>query len=340
MTQEYLLSIVMPCYNVEKWLRRAVDSVLNQGLNAGEYELILIDDGSVDGTLNIMKEYAERQPEIIRYVHQENAGLPSARNVGMSLATSKYLYFMDSDDYLIDGGLRSVIDSFLEDDMDILSFYSTTLDGHAIAKRATNSVEGKIVYEGYGRDYYRRAWLSGVWTIFYSRQFIADNNIEFENRTLVEDILFNLRVMMCNPRIRRTSSDIYRYCVNDVQVTKRRDDAYVRSAIRGYMYLFNVVEEYRQKTKDKDTELYNNLLRLSQNGMLQFTSRILSSELNVSELRELRTKLRALEVLPMENNKYGRIVNLIYNNLALFPILKFGYKRVFVPYILPRISRN
>ena len=91
------VSVIIPIYNSEKYLRRCLDSVLNQSVQ--DYEIILIDDGSTDGSLDICNEYAERNRNI-KVIHKLNGGVSSACNLGINYSRGKYLMFCDSDDYV------------------------------------------------------------------------------------------------------------------------------------------------------------------------------------------------------------------------------------------------
>lgn len=92
------VSVVVPVYNTAGYIRRCLDSILAQ--NVAPYEMILVDDGSSDGSAEICDEYASRYPECVRVLHQENHGASAARNRGIELSTGDYLSFIDSDDYL------------------------------------------------------------------------------------------------------------------------------------------------------------------------------------------------------------------------------------------------
>lgn len=94
-----IFSIIVPIYNVEKYLRCCVDSVLAE--NFSDYEMILVDDGSPDGCGKICDEYADKYPHI-KVIHKENGGLSDARNAGIRAAKGDYLIFLDSDDYWAD----------------------------------------------------------------------------------------------------------------------------------------------------------------------------------------------------------------------------------------------
>ena len=148
-----LLSIIIPIYNAELYLRRTLDSVMNQGLHDDEWELILVNDGSTDDSLSICKEYQSRYPSLIKVISQKNSGVSSARNAGLQSAKGVYIYFMDADDYLMPGGFRYLIDNFLEEEYDILTFSSTTINDFDNNHFPQGSIEGKTVYDGYGCDF-------------------------------------------------------------------------------------------------------------------------------------------------------------------------------------------
>src|SRR5690606_14472161 len=99
--KDYKLSVIMPIYNVEDYVGEAIDSVLGQSIGRNEnIEIILIDDGSVDGSVDICKSYAEQYPDRVSYVRKENGGVSSARNLGLAKARGKYIHFFDGDDLL------------------------------------------------------------------------------------------------------------------------------------------------------------------------------------------------------------------------------------------------
>ena len=93
----FKISVIIPVYNVENYLSECLDSIINQSLN--DIEIICINDGSTDNSLKILQDY-EKRDNRIRVINQKNSGLGATRNVGLSLSEGKYVYFMDSDDYL------------------------------------------------------------------------------------------------------------------------------------------------------------------------------------------------------------------------------------------------
>ena len=113
------LSIVIPVYNVEKYLAKCLDSVIYPGLEG--YEVIAVNDGSTDGSGAIAADYAERYPSLIRLIEQENGGLGAARNTGLEAARGEFVCFLDSDDWLRDGAVPEMLEK-LKEDFDICIF--------------------------------------------------------------------------------------------------------------------------------------------------------------------------------------------------------------------------
>lgn len=116
---DLLLSIIIPVYNTELYLEECVESLLNQNLE--NFEIIFVNDGSTDNSKTIMLRYQEEYP-YIHYFEQENAGQGKARNFGLQQAKGTYIYFMDSDDYLLPGALNKMLTKASADDLDAIYF--------------------------------------------------------------------------------------------------------------------------------------------------------------------------------------------------------------------------
>lgn len=115
------ISIIVPIYGVEQYLRKCVDSLLNQDIPSSEYEIILVDDGSPDTCPQICDEYAAAH-ENIRVVHRENGGLSAARNSGIEVAQGEYIMFVDSDDYIEPNVLKGLQLQVERDNLDVLRY--------------------------------------------------------------------------------------------------------------------------------------------------------------------------------------------------------------------------
>ena len=120
MRQEVLLTIVVPIYNVEKYLNECLDSFVNQTNH--RFLVLLIDDGSKDSSGEIAMGYEKKYPELFKYIHQENKGLGGARNTGLSLVETKYVMFFDSDDFMANLAVENILNEIKQNETDIIFF--------------------------------------------------------------------------------------------------------------------------------------------------------------------------------------------------------------------------
>ena len=112
------VSVIIAAYNMEKYIQACVESLLKQTLT--EIELLIVDDGSKDGTLAIIKEYEAKYPDKVRVLPKENGGLSSARNIALRNICGKYVMFVDSDDMLLENTAQTLLKIAFENDADIV----------------------------------------------------------------------------------------------------------------------------------------------------------------------------------------------------------------------------
>lgn len=172
-------SIIIPVYNTEKYLRNCLDSVFSQSFS--DYEVIVIDDGCTDKSIDIVKEY---DVNLIKN-SSETIGPSSARNLGISVACGDYLLFLDSDDYY-DADLLSVLDSSLDDDYDIVRF---ELQYEGISKKLIGCSKESIYSSGLSafNDICKFSIVESPCCYAFKRNYFLDNNFKFMENTLHED---------------------------------------------------------------------------------------------------------------------------------------------------------
>ena len=241
-----LLSLIVPVYNEEYYLRRCLGSLLRQGLErVGDYEIICVDDGSTDSSPVILSRYAQHYPDLIKVYVQRNKGLGPARNTGMLVAQGEYIGFVDSDDFVIEGGYGYVCEHFLEGRPDVVTFLCRTLQSEKDESIAEPpSPEGEISLEGGGTEVYNRLHPSAVWTRMYKRSFLQAHRILFEP-IFMEDEIFNLHVFSKNPSVRVVTSNIYRYMKdNGDSLTQTKSRAKLLRQLGDCVYGMGVFNSY------------------------------------------------------------------------------------------------
>lgn len=248
------LSVIVPIYNVERFLPRCLDSLLRQSMEPWEWEVICVNDGSPDNCVAILAEYEQKYPDIFKVITQENQGLGGARNVGTALAQGEYVTYLDSDDYLVDGSYRYLLDHFCGDGereggekvkLDVLHYnyrYVYT-DGKTLFDSEAKP-DGVISFEGDGADIYNKEKMSYVWSKFYRRAFLEEYHIESEI-VICQDQLFNFEVFRHHPYTRVVTSNIVRYENGNVtSIQKIVDREVVLVQLNDLYYNMGVIRRY------------------------------------------------------------------------------------------------
>lgn len=201
------LSIIIPVYKVEQYIRSCVKSVFCQGLEDNEYELILVNDGTPDRSIEQISDFLIQHSNI-KVVYQDNQGLPAARNRGLAEATGEYVFFLDSDDILFDHALSVLLEKASVKKADMVMADFITLTDEEIAKRQDFSIQpGNLWTEKSGRQLLIEDQNPGfgaftVWHTLYRHSFLKEHNIRFvPGISYAEDFPFTheccLRAKLC-----------------------------------------------------------------------------------------------------------------------------------------------
>ena len=190
-------SVIIPVYNVEKYIDRCLKSILSQ--NYDDLEIIVIDNGSTDRSGSICDSYANEYANISVY-HIENHGVGPARNFGLSKAKGEFICFVDADDYLV-GNLFSDVENQLDSQLDLLvfSYYNSIEKNLSEIDRSakilpTEGKKDKSDFIALFQELYLTDMMYTVWNKIYRREFLEEHQIVFESYELGEDVRFNLNV--------------------------------------------------------------------------------------------------------------------------------------------------
>ena len=209
------LSVVIPIYNVRDYLSACIDSVLSSG--SGDYEVILVNDGSTDDSGQIAAAYAGRFPELIRLITTENGGLGAARNVGLEAARGDFVFFLDSDDRLSDGALAEILPELTpERDMLIFDLLSVNPDGSVIERMSGCGKAGPVSLSAYPE--LLLAYPSGCNKIC-RRSLFLDSGIRFPGRVWYEDLRTMPKLYTLSDRIYYTPKAWYLYLLRPGSIT-------------------------------------------------------------------------------------------------------------------------
>jgi glycosyltransferase involved in cell wall biosynthesis len=217
------VSLIIPVYNVEKYLSRCLESCLRQDLNDREYEIIVVNDGSCDDSLSILKEYTNKYQHIV-LIDKPNGGLSSARNAGLKKARGELVWFIDSDDWIEDNCLRTICCLFEKNNIDMMAFntYYATDNGYREQEVKRNINDGEILN---GMKLYNRGFIypfTGVPFYIYKHSFLKKNNLYFVEGICFEDWLFTPIVYVYCERCLYLDRSLYYYYMREGSITQSR----------------------------------------------------------------------------------------------------------------------
>ena len=208
-----LLTVVIPVYNVEKYLKRCVESVLVQGWH--NYDILLVDDGSTDRSPQICDDYVKVY-DFISVIHKENGGLSEARNTGISQAKGEYVYFPDSDDWIEPDTFLALAEALESQEFDIISFNREFVKGEEDAivsePEVTQVFEGKDAFVQMLKHSYITGFANDK---IYKKSLFIDNNISFPKGKYYEDLGTNYKLFLSAKKVYATNQKYYHYLIDN-----------------------------------------------------------------------------------------------------------------------------
>lgn len=291
-----LLSIVVPVYNVEKYLDTCLQSILKQGVD--NYEILLIDDGSIDKSGEICDKYGQHYPNI-KVIHQENRGLSGARNTGIINASGKYLLFIDSDDFIAKGALKRIYQIIeYNGDIDILLLDRVSFFTDKFVETNKPLYNEKRINNRQCRDVLDYLVSLDKFPVsacakMYRTKLIASNEIFFEKGIYSEDVDWIVRVLQYTQTFHYESFPYYYYrygrqgsisnsksedliksVIYIIKKWARKDSEddyqHIINGVMSFMYIlaiynYSILSKKKKKKYKKDVYEYKWLLNKSKN---------------------------------------------------------------------------
>lgn len=238
------LSIIVPCYNSERFIAKTMDSLLKQSYQ--DFKVIAIDDGSSDNTLDILKEYAQKDARVQVY-HKKNGGIASARNYGLSLVDTDYFGFLDSDDYVKDDWLKAMMQKIEEDQSDLVVCGFTWTYTYA-KKKDYVTLEGPYK----PKQEMMLQLFATLWNKIYRTQFVKDTGLTFPDGYRYEDASFLYRLVPFVSKVSFLEEPYIFYVQHPASIThthneKVKDMIHVFEDILEFYHQKKFYEEYKQE---------------------------------------------------------------------------------------------
>ena len=266
------VSVVIPIYNVEDYLEECLDSIVNQTFK--DLEIICVNDGSKDNSLEILKEYAKKDNRII-VIDQENGGHAVATNRGMDEATGKYLFLMDSDDKLKLDAIELTYNAAEEKGVDFVLFQAINYDDEKDEFYEAENYSMNSVADFVGEDIFSFEDLGGLcfdiavtpWTKLYNREFIENSHVRFAEGLIFEDNIFFWEVLIQAEKIYFLREHLFYRRWYESSSTMAGDLRFTDSIAINTM-IIDVFEKYGKLTDYYKNRLYNRKISLT---FLRFT---------------------------------------------------------------------
>ncbi|MBQ8868899.1 MAG: glycosyltransferase [Oscillospiraceae bacterium] len=311
------ISVIIPIYNAEKYLKKCIESVLSQTLK--EIEIILVDDGSTDGSGAILDEYAEKYDNI-KVIHQENAGPAIARNVGIANARGEYIGFVDSDDYIAPDMYEQLYTTAIKHNVDIVTGdFVTVKNGRNLNRQGVKLEANKLYGEKEIRELVlyanenRLLWFA-VKSI-YKSELVKNNNIHFSELKIGEETPFVLECLLCAKSMYYIDEPFYFYeqSPDSLARAKYKGD-YLHKLEKLYFAKDSVYKKYNITGYENDINAYT---------MKHTLTLLLSNEINHrSSISEKIKSYRNIINSQMVKNAFKTCsTSLIKSNLKFLAIL-------------------
>lgn len=292
------LSIIIPMYNASQYIERCINSIYHQGLNVNEFEVIVINDGSTDNSLEIVKDYLTSYKNI-RFFSQKNSGQGAARNLGIKHATGEYILFLDSDDFLLPQSINKILSIVKHVSCDVINFLME------VELPTGNVKESYLYHYDYDKIYSGKELLlrtginiGSACSSLYKRSFILQNNIFFPVDMKHEDVFFSYQIYTFASRVIFTKTHAYYYCWHPDSTDRNKSYENIK-----LLQLSDISQAYylNKLSLDKrvNKELREHLKKISNSTLMSLFWSILRNS-SVLSKREFKEECRRRGLYPLK----------------------------------------
>lgn len=307
-----LLSVIVPLYNAVHFLEECIESLYRQGLPNDEFEVIIINDGSTDGSGELADKIASLHTNI-HVFHQINKGVGAARNLGLGLAKGEYIHFVDSDDFIFDLSYSYIKKVSEKDKPDIICF-DYVMDG----KYGDSCIASEVTYYGPIKEYIRdnsiRINLAFKWL---SRAFIESNKLHFFEISYSEDALFTWNAFQYQGSLMMTNAIIYSYRTNPNSMVNSRSVDHVKKTVDDFILSNLVMKNY----SDSYTGCPKVITSFTHKYHLLF-NRVLCVPYSYAEMINVCSRCSEIGVNHLANEKTIRMYDFLYHHPRFFFLFK------------------
>lgn len=319
------LSIVVPVYNVQSYIEKCILSLEQQDIEADNYEVLVINDGSSDGSVAIIERLQQKYSNI-RLLHKSNGGLGSARNYGIKHAVGKYIMFVDSDDYIENNVFSIMLSELDEHNLDYLGYGIFDIRGNDYRDGFENVEKPKNIISGL--EYIKSYQISiSACTHILKTEIYKENNIYFNETIIHEDYDFVLRMYQYCNRMKFIDLHVYNY------VIKKSGSITSMRTFEQYLYSLNswqiIIESLNSYFSKLDNEYYCWAKRWINNYKYIALNSLLSYPLSVRDKKNIFFQFKLAGLFQIGYNHLNlkrKLRCIIYRNTWLYYFIMCFYK--------------
>ena len=288
-----ILSIIVPVYNVEKYLQRCVESLVDIE-NISRYEIILVDDGSTDSSCSLCDEFAKNYSNI-KVIHKENGGLSDARNAGIRIAVGEYLMFVDSDDYIRQNSIKKIIDILDVSTQDVICCNVFWAINGEKKEYNFSIIDGECDGQSFlYKQCLNNTFQIAVWHNFYKRKFIIENELFFKKGIYHEDEEWTPRTFLAAKKVVLLNERFYVYEIRENSIMSQKDLSKhffdMGNTLVDFIakYKYKIDEDVYKLLKDRLTDRYLSIYakgKLFKNKVKVLPSKVLKEDLIVKKTK-------------------------------------------------------
>jgi len=317
-----LLSIIIPVYNVEKYISTCLLSVLENDLEPIDYEIIVVDDESPDNSMTLVNELAVRFSNI-RIVSQKNTGISGARNTGIRHAKGNYILFIDSDDWILKESLGKLAALCKEQDLDILEFGIEKRNNDGSVVGSFSASTSREIYTGV--EYYKKCrYVNSVFNKVYKRELLIENDLLFTEKIYVEDFELNTRAFLAANRVSAIPDLIYQYRQSPDSITRTKDVSKRKKMIEDHVVVLQKTHQLFQTEKREENRSF--LEERMSFLVVSIFYLMLKNNFSYAEMKNMRTRLRENDLyrieFPVHQKNKNVFRKLLLKSFSLLALLK------------------
>lgn len=295
-----ILSYIIPVFNSAKFITTCLESLIIQQLLQTDYEIIMVNDGSSDDSEMIINKWCKNHPDIIvKYFKQENRGQGSARNLGISKSSGKYIWFVDSDDFLQKNSAKILLEELIKDDLDAIWF------DHRLVDIACNTItQPKIdckkdfsteIYNG--ELFLKKVFKTSCMPVMFlfKKELITNNKLFFHEGIYFEDIIFTPKLIYYSKKIKYYNLVVYNYVIHSNSTMRSTDKLYKRT-----LDSLVVIQEMLKFSRLVQNPTISEYVDIFTAKILMYNYRLAISQKNPSFLKIFKAEMIKKQLYPFK----------------------------------------